>query len=62
MKKTSGSWNEHLWPEGKNVSEELKDEPEREVRQPEGLSFGWLFGSERQIVDKVIMECREKMF
>lgn len=26
MKNTSGSWNEHLWPEGKNVSEELKDE------------------------------------
>lgn len=29
MKKTSGSWYEHLWPEGKNVSEELKDEWDR---------------------------------
>lgn len=36
---------------GWRSSEDLKHESEREVRQPEGLSFGWLLGPERQIVD-----------
>lgn len=39
-----------------------KDESEREVRQPEGLSIGQFPSLGRQIADRVIMELGGKWF